>query len=431
MGNACDPSRNVVSIQSNKRKTQKNKRGNIVTSQNNSASDYEALLPYATECQAQKVAALLEHGTQKKAADSLGINPRTLERALSTLKRNAAKRGYAPEYGLNSPIPEGHRIRRVSELTDAEGNVKATWKSYEPEAKQEEKSKLEEFAYTLIGSVKGKYKPKKYKGKIQEDNKLLTSIIIGDAHLGMLAHSKETGDEDYGLEDTVNDLKNAINYLVGSAPKSQVGVLVNLGDFTHANGIAPLTPASGHVLDVDKTFSDVIDSSADVIRFAVDRMLKKFPEVWIINQRGNHDPDAALWLNKLIEAYYEKEDRVLIFDNNYKFMNFTWGRNFVSTHHGDRMNFQRWYETLTRDYREEWGNSLFTFGWQGHIHHETKKEIGGAVFESFQTLVAPDKWHKSMGYGAGRSMTSLTLHKELGEVVRNKCSLNLLRSVDD
>ena len=33
-------------------------------------------------------------------------------------------------------------------------------------------------------------------------------------------------------------------------------------------------------------------------------MLEVHDEVVIINVRGNHDPDASLWLNEMIKLYY-------------------------------------------------------------------------------------------------------------------------------
>jgi metallophosphoesterase superfamily enzyme len=39
----------------------------------------------------------------------------------------------------------------------------------------------------------------------------------------------------------------------------------------------------------------------------VTRMLEAHSEVWVINVRGNHDPDASLWLNEMVKMYYEHE----------------------------------------------------------------------------------------------------------------------------
>ena len=379
-----------------------------------SVTDYESMLPYATEGQREKVAALLEFGTQKKAAKALGIGTRTFERGLQALRIKA------------SQVPEHHSLTNTSILTDAEGNVKLKWQKTKVDAQREREVYTEAMA-AFIEGFKGKIKPKKFTGKNFDEN-LLTSFIVGDGHFGLLAWEESTGAENYDSTIAEEDTINAFEYLISVAPKSQVGLIYNVGDLFHCNGIKPFTPESGHLLDTDGRMSKTIDHAMRAFRYAIDRSLKKFPEVWVINQRGNHDPDGGMWFNKMIKIAYENEPRVKVFDNEHKMINFLWGKVLVSTHHGDRINFKKWYEALTRDYREMWGGSRYAYCWQGHLHHEKKEEIGGSIFEIFPSLVAPDNWHAASGYGSGRCMTSITLHKEFGEVMRNKCSIDLIRA---
>lgn len=383
-----------------------------------SVSEYEKLLPYATtESQVLKIEALLEFGTQKKAAEALGINVRTFERSLANLRVQAEKR-----------MQDERSVIGESVMTDGEGNVKLRWQKRQI-GKQQQVEIYQEAMQSFIEGFKGKIKPKKYtKGKFDEN--LLTSFIVGDGHFGLLAWEESTGSENYDSLKAEEDTVNAFEYLISTAPKSQVGVIYNVGDLFHCNGLKPFTPESGHLLDTDGRMSKTIDHAMRAFRYAVDRALKKFPEVWVINQRGNHDPDGGMWFNKMMKIAYENEPRVTVFDNEQKMINFVWGKNLVSTHHGDRINFARWHEALVRDFREMWGQTTFAYGWQGHLHHEKKQEIGGCIFEVFPSLVAPDNWHAASGYGAGRCMTSITLHKEFGEVLRNKCSIDLIRAYE-
>ncbi len=381
-----------------------------------SPSDYEEFLPFATESQAEKIYALMEHGTQKKAAEALGINNRTLERSLQAIRVKA------------SQMPSNHMITNTSIMTDAEGNVKLKWQKTKSQINPEEaQESYREAMNSFLEGFRGKIKPRKFR-KAKFDENLLTAIIVGDGHFGLLAWEENTGVENYDAKIAERDTVNAFEYLIGTAPQSAVGLIYNVGDLFHCNGIKPFTPESGNLLDTDGRMSKTIDHAMRAFRYAVDRALQKFPEVWVINQRGNHDPDGGMWFNKMMKLAYENEPRIRIFDNEQKMINFIWGEVLVSTHHGDRINFRRWYDALTRDYREMWGQSKFTYGWQGHLHHEKKEEIGGAIFEIFPSLAAPDNWHVSSGYGAGRTMTSITLHKQFGEVLRNKCSIDLIRA---
>ena len=157
-------------------------------------------------------------------------------------------------------------------------------------------------------------------------------------------------------------------------------------------------------------------------------MLKKHKEVRVINVRGNHDPYSSLFFNKLMSAFYENDPRVTVVPNECKLINVTWGSTLLSIHHTDRLNFQRWYEMVTRDHANLWGTSKYRYGHGGHVHHDQSKEIGGMIFHTWQTLAAPDAWHAASGYGSGRSASAVTYHKEYGEVHRSKCSIDLARS---
>jgi hypothetical protein len=65
---------------------------------------------------------------------------------------------------------------------------------------------------------------------------LLPTIVIGDAHFGMRADARETKARDYDTKIASNDMLDAIEYLVDAAPASEQALLVNVGDFIHANG---------------------------------------------------------------------------------------------------------------------------------------------------------------------------------------------------
>ena len=65
-------------------------------------------------------------------------------------------------------------------------------------------------------------------------------------------------------------------------------------------------PPAGHDLDVDSRHPKVARHAARILRHFVGRALKKHEHVTVINARGNHDPDSAIWLNIVLDAYFEK-----------------------------------------------------------------------------------------------------------------------------
>lgn len=386
--------------------------------------DYRALIPFATPRQAEYLQACIDHGSQRKAAKALGINLRGLERSIALAKKSAAKRGYAPDHDMTHTAPSGFSIKGTSTLYGDDGAIKQQWVKTKQE-QQDLQELLEQFSQGLADESLGKFKARK--GPKVQDPDLMACYVIGDAHLGMYAQADETGVEDFDTDIARNDLIGAFRHLTHSAPKAQVGVLVNVGDFLHANDTTSTTPSSKHLLDTDGRFSRVVDQAEAIFHAAVQLMLAKHQEVWIVNARGNHDPDAAMWINKILRAYYHDEPRVTVLENETKFIYWQWGATLIGVHHGDRIKRQQIYEAMTRDKRREWGEADHVYFWTGHIHHKSAEEIGGCLFESFNTLAAPDAWHAGSGYGANREMQQITLHKDHGIVARNVCGLAMAR----
>jgi len=386
--------------------------------------DYQQLRSYCDTQRQHEALDALEGRSVQEAATHLGTSVRKLYELLERLKKKAAAAGYSPEHDLNHPVAPGFIAKGHSTLY-RDGQPVLQW----VKTKQDDEAReqlLRAFAVELADGVKGAAKPIPTL-KSGQDASLLSAYVVGDAHLGMYAWKDETGAEDFDTSIGCNDLRGAFRHLTASSPRSRVGMLVNVGDFLHANDTTSQTPSSKHALDTDGRFSQVVDRAVAVFRDAVHMMLQRHQEVWIVNARGNHDPDAAMFLNKILEAYYHREPRVRVLPNVGKFVYVEWGQVLIGVHHGDRVKRQQLYEAMTRDKRESWGRARHAYFWTGHIHHKSAEEIGGCLFESFNTLAPPDAWHAAQGYGANREMQQITLHREHGIVGRNVCGLEMAR----
>ena len=87
----------------------------------------EKLLDYATEAEARCLKAVNKHGSNQKAAKALGLGRRTVDKAMERLRTRAAKQGYAPEYDMTRPVPDGFHLKGTSTLYGADGNQKIQW----------------------------------------------------------------------------------------------------------------------------------------------------------------------------------------------------------------------------------------------------------------------------------------------------------------
>jgi len=376
-----------------------------------------------TEYQRQIIEMTLSGMNQTEIARELGKNPRRINKAVVAVHRRAALQGVAPAQNVNRQTAPGFTTKRVSTAYNMDGDIVLQWHIQEPE-RQKIEELIAQFVEGFKDEVAGIHFPTDAPSSTDDD--LMVSYIIGDHHLGMLAHHTETMGEDYDVKISQRLLENAVDRLVSVAPAGKVGVLVNLGDFMHVNDSTSSTPNSKNLLDSDGRYSKTIRAASNVIKRTVLRMLEKHAEVWLVNVRGNHDPDAALWLNEVMRLYFEEDPRVNVFDNSSKFIWWQWGKNLVVTHHGDRIKMSNLHGSIVSNLRQEWGSSDHTFVWTGHIHHKNQEEYGGALFESWNILAPADAWHASSGYASSRSMTCVILHKLYGEQGRLKANIQEL-----
>ena len=353
----------------------------------------------------------------------LGRDPKRISEIVQKVHRRAAASGIAPDQNLNREVAPGFTTKRVSTAYNMDNEIVLQWHIQEPE-RQKIEELVDQFVEGFKDEVTGIHTP--IDPPRSTDDDLMVAYLIGDHHLGMLAHHTETMGEDYDVKISQNLLENAIDRLVGSAPSGEVGVLVNLGDFMHINDSTSSTPNSKNLLDSDGRYSKTIRAASNVIKRTVLRMLEKHNQVWLVNVRGNHDPDAALWLNEVMRLYFEDDPRVKVFDNASKFIWWQWGKNLVVTHHGDRIKMSNLHGSIVSNLRQEWGESDHTFVWTGHIHHKNQEEYGGALFESWNILAPADAWHAGSGYASSRSMTCVILHKLYGEQGRLKANIQEL-----
>lgn len=387
--------------------------------------DYTRLIEFARTDRQRQVITLLGGGmSQRQAAKELKVTRGSIQSALYFIRLNATRRLYSPDEGLEHPVPDGFTgdftIQR-----DSDGKTERSW--IKGRADKQEKERLFVSFVEGLGAAIKPAKPKK-PPKVSTD-KLASAIIFGDAHLGMLSHAIETLAEDYDLKKGIEDITNAVDYLVDCAVPSKHGWIINVGDWTHANDLSGVTPGGKNHLDVSARQPIVARASGALLRYAVDKMLTKFEEVTVVNARGNHDEDAAFALNMYLEAVYEKEPRVTIPDNTSKFQFLEFGNNLVGVNHGDKINAGKLAGVMTRMQAEAWGRTKFKRWWTGHIHHKQMFEHeSGVTIESFHTLAPVDAWHSFSGYGAERRVTMLTLHEEFGEVNRMSPSLQLIRA---
>ena len=385
--------------------------------------DYTHLRPFATTAQQRYIEAIEAEGSYRKAAKALGINRRTLEKAMSLLKKRAATKGVSPEHDMTHGAPDPFYVKGVSSYYGKDGELRGQWvkTNIDNERRYEV---MREIVEGLAESVRGLAAPEP--APSVSDTDLLSVYPMGDPHFGLYAWAEEAG-EDFDLDSAYRVTCAAIDQLVASAPPSYEGMLVNLGDYFHADDSTNKTPAHGNVLDVDTRFAKVAKVGVDAMIYCIRRLLQKHQRVRVWNLPGNHDPHSALWLSICLSAFFHNEPRVEIDSNPTTYKYYQFGKVLLGATHGHGAKANDLPLLMAADQAEAWGATEFRHWLLGHIHHWSGKEYPGVVVETFRTLAAKDAWHASKGYRSRRDQYCITYHKQFGEMQRSRCDFALLQ----
>jgi len=363
---------------------------------------------------------VIETGSANKAARKLGCNRRSVDRLLKSLEAKAASQGVSPHRDLVHQTAEGFEAKRISTAYKDDGSVALQWVIQEPH-KRDMKAKIEAMMEGMKDDLKGFKKPVKAPSKVNSD--YLAMYMIGDHHFGMLADSEtKMDDDDWDVKIATQILIDATARLSNRVGDAEVGVLLNVGDFFHADSSKNETTAGTRV-DVDTRIGKTFKLAGRLFQVLINKMLETHKEVVVINVRGNHDSDMACHLSSCIELLYSEEKRVKVIPNYSKFIHYQWNNNLFVFHHGDRIKHEQILQAVIKNLDDQWSQSKNRYCHLGHIHHHTAREVGSMHFEHWGSLTSTDQWHSDSGYGAERSMTAVVYHKDSGEDSRVKITV--------
>ena len=374
------------------------------------------LASWASVRQLEFLEAVEKHGSNQKAAAALGVTRRTVDKSIQRVKAKAAAQGWSPAHDMNKIVPDGYLVKGISTYYDKTGNKAGQWVKSSADAVRRDEL-FRAFIEELCQDIKGKA-PTIAPPTTTVDN-LLACYPIGDHHHGMYADGTETG-SDYDCKIASHALETAINHLAALAPPAHTALLINLGDYFHANDSTNETPGHGNRLDVDTRYGRVMHSGAMALIRCVLRLLEKHQKVIVWNMRGNHDPDASMSLAMAMSFYFHNEPRVEVDMGSSLYKYLRYGANLIGSHHGHGAKGGDLPLIMATDRKEDWGQTDHRVWHCGHIHHKTAKEFPGCVVETHRTLAGSDAWHSGKGYRSKKDMNAIIYHRDFGEIQRTR-----------
>jgi len=384
------------------------------------------LREYATPQQAIYLDAVIEHGGERPAARALGVSKSAVQGSLARLKVAAAARGYAPEFDLKHPVAPGQMLKGTSTLYK-DGQPVLQWVKTRADQAQ-----LEEFMRAAAEAMAEELpRARPTKAPRTTNDKLANLYTLTDSHVGMLAWHKENlaANGDWDLTIAERTLVGCFEHMVKASPPARVGIVAQLGDFLHSDGMGMIegrTPTSGHVLDQDGRFAKVVQTAIRILRRVVGFALERHEKVVVLMAEGNHDLASSVWLRAMFKALYENEPRVEVIDSDLPYYVYQHGKTMLAWHHGHLKKSDQLPLLFAAQFPRLWGDTEFRYAHTGHLHHLAEKEHSGMYVVQHSNIPPRDAHSSRGGWMSIRQCTAITYHSEFGQVCRNTVTPEML-----
>lgn len=320
----------------------------------------------------------------------------------SSLKYKLAKAGYGSDVRFKGevtplaplrPAGEGDFVKSFSSYLGPDGEITRQWVTVDKEGQD----KYLMFKQA-VDSVVQKVRPApKRKLNTPTNDDMMSVYSIGDAHIGLLAHHLETG-EDHDLKIAEEDLLVAMDLMIKQSLPTTQALIIDVGDFFHADNASNETSHSGNKLDVDGRYAKVLDIGLNLTVRLVEQALEKHAKVIWRSAIGNHNEHSAIMMTAFLKAWFKDEPRVEIADTPNMFYYHVFGKNLIGITHGHTVKAEKLGEVMSVDCKDLWSASEHRYWYTGHIHHQSVKEFTNCVVETFNTLAGKDAWHSASGY---------------------------------
>ena len=366
-----------------------------------------------TPRQKEILEAFLETNSKQAAADKLGISRSTVRTAIDRVTKYAASLGWSPDHDMTRTVPEGFHVKGVSTYYNSDGEPAGQWVK-SSKNRENDWEVIKEACENLGGSIR-RVKPIKPPKHSEED--LLTLYPLTDVHVGLIAtDTTDFENRVWNMRSQEEVIMNCARRMISNSPKSSKCIVGQLGDFLHWDGLMPVTPRSGHILDADCFFQEMFQLGVDILRGVIDLCLHHHDTVDVINSEGNHDESTSAAIRVLLNCLYEKEPRVTVDMSNHPYAAYEHGKTMLLFHHGHLKKMEQLHEVMVTDFGKMWGRTKHRYAHCGHRHSYKEIDKSGARIIQHTTLAPRDRYASRHGYSSSTEARAITYHKEHGEV---------------
>jgi len=360
-----------------------------------------------TDKQQEALDAVAKYGSQRSAAEALGLALSTFQARLSL-----ANRKIDPAIARGMDILGTELVPSTGWVKTKPGDDGVSYSFLLKPAPVDQIATIRE-AFTGIEAAPVIPPP------LHANDDLLTLYPIADLHMGMLAWARETG-EAYDTAIAALRVKSWIAQCIHSSPESAVGVILAAGDLLHADDQTNQTPKSKHNLDSDTRLFRTLEVTIGAMTTCVEMALARHAKVIFKAIPGNHDPHSYLAVLFAMRERYRFNPRVTVECEPGEFWVYQHGQCLLASHHGDKAKPERLVLFLADEHSAIWGATRHRFLFTGHLHSHKSQDIGGVTHEQLRAVTARDAYASSHAYVGRAQLQGITFHRTKGEIQRVK-----------
>ncbi len=345
------------------------------------------------------------------------------ERVVQIRKRKLKETGWDPENDRYHKNPEEHPVKgystahRLKHKDDPTPGKIIEWVKTNVHLSQQidtAKHIVQSLAEELPQIHPIQSRPTSY------DKSKFTVLPIGDPHIGLMTWSKEVG-EDWDLSIAKRVFNSVFNRLLSRCPDTEECILVNTGDFFHADNVQGETARSGHKLDLDGRYGKWLDAGVIIARMLIEACLMKYKKVTFVNVPGNHDDVLGMAIGIFTDHLYDKQERLTVLRGENPFQYIHRGKILLGFAHGHKCKLPALPGKMASDQHKLWGITEERHWITGHVHHNQwlqYKEHPGCTVESVGIIPPKDAYAYGGAYGGKRSTQAMIFDSEHGEYER-------------
>ena len=351
----------------------------------------------------------------KEISEQYEMSQRVVQRRIKNLKDS----GFDPANDRNYNNPENQLVSGYSTLVrHKHKDDSSTGRVMEWVKTNVHISKQVETAGAIVESMIEEIKPLPvipFKNTVATTDQF-TVIPIGDPHIGLMTWSKEVG-EDWDIKIADRVYRKVFKRLLSNLPDTEECILVNTGDFFHADNIQGETSRSKHKLDLDGRHGKWLDAGFVVIRMFIDACLRKYKKVEFINVPGNHDDILGRAIGSYVWQLYRDNPRIEVQKGDSPFQYVKRGKVLLGFAHGHTCKLSSLPGKMADDQFKLWGKTTYRHWITGHVHHNSWtqfKEHPGCKVETVGIIPPKDAYAHGGAYGAARGIQGIIFDKKIG-----------------